>query len=54
MKKMVTFRMEEYIKEFIQKHAEKERRSLTNFVINAVLTYIKDRYNSELKTPKKK
>jgi uncharacterized protein (DUF1778 family) len=46
--------MEEHIKEFIQKYAEKERRSLTNFVTNAVLAYIKDRYNTEVKNPTQK
>jgi uncharacterized protein (DUF1778 family) len=51
-KKMVMIRMDDQIKAFIKAHADKERRSLSNFVINSTLQYIKENYDKEI-TPKK-
>ncbi len=42
MKKIMTLRMDQDLKKFFQKVAAEERRSLSNFIINSVLTYIKD------------
>lgn len=41
---MVPFRMDAGVKEFFQGLADKERRSLNNFLFNAALTYVKDHY----------
>jgi uncharacterized protein (DUF1778 family) len=41
MKKMMAIRIDQDLKKFFQKFAEKENRSLSNFMINAVLGYIK-------------
>jgi uncharacterized protein (DUF1778 family) len=50
---MLNIRLEQNIKDFFKKFADKERRSLTNFVINAVLEYIRKTDRTELPTPKK-
>jgi hypothetical protein len=42
MKKMMTLRIDTRLKAFFQKFAEEENRSLSNFITNAVITYIKD------------
>lgn len=42
MKKMMGLRIDPALKKFFQKMAEGENRNLSNFMINAVLTYIKD------------
>ena len=41
---MIPVRIEPKLKEFLQKLADKERRSLNNFIVNATLTYIKDHH----------
>ena len=51
---MVMIRMEQYIKDFFKKFADKERRSMTNFIVHSVLEYIKSNYDKELPTGKKK
>jgi uncharacterized protein (DUF1778 family) len=38
---MVGFKVTAEFKAFLQKLARKENRSLSNFIINALLTYIK-------------
>jgi uncharacterized protein (DUF1778 family) len=50
---MLNIRLEQRIKDFIKEHADKERRSLTNFIITAVLEYIKKTHNTELPPEKK-
>ncbi len=37
---MMALRIDQDLKKFFQKFAEKENRSLSNFMINAVLAYI--------------
>ena len=41
---MVGFKVTAEFKAFLQKMAKKENRSLSNFVINALLTYIKEHH----------
>ncbi len=45
---MVMIRMNDEIKAFFKEHADKERRSLSNFVINSTLQYIKENYDKEI------
>ena len=42
MRPMIGFRVTDKFREFLQKMAEEENRSLSNFIINAILTYIKE------------
>ncbi len=51
-KTMTMIRMDESIKKQLKELAETENRSLSNFIINATLEYVKDHYNKEIK-PKK-
>ncbi len=46
--------MDDSIKAFFKEHADKERRSLSNFIINSTLKYIKDEYDRELSQHKDK
>ncbi len=39
---MMGLRIDPELKKFLQKMADDENRTLSNFIINAVLTYIKD------------
>ncbi len=43
-KAMVPFRVDAGVKSFLQRFADGERRSLNNFLVNAVLTYVKDHH----------
>jgi uncharacterized protein (DUF1778 family) len=54
MKILVNIRLEKEIKKFIEEYATKERRSISNFVTNGILTYIKDHHDVEPPPPKKK
>lgn len=51
---MVMIRMDELIKAFFKKHADKERRSLSNFIINSTIEYIRAEYDKELEPKKSK
>jgi uncharacterized protein (DUF1778 family) len=42
MKIMLGIRVEPKLKDLLQKLADEENRSLSNFVINAILTFIKE------------
>ena len=42
MKIMIGFKATKEFKAFLQKMAKKENRTLSNFIINALLTYIKE------------
>jgi uncharacterized protein (DUF1778 family) len=42
MKIMIGLRVSPTFKEFLQNQADKENRTLSNFITNAVLTYVKD------------
>jgi uncharacterized protein (DUF1778 family) len=54
MKILVNIRIEKEIKKFIEEYATKERRSISNFITNAILTYVKDHYGADPPEPKKK
>ena len=41
---MIGFRVEQKLRDFFESLAEKENRTLSNFIINAVLTYIKQHH----------
>ena len=42
MKIMIGFKASKEFKEFLQQRAKNENRTLSNFIINAILTYLKD------------
>ena len=54
MKILVNIRLEKEIKSFIEEYATKERRSISNFITNGILTYIKDHHGADSPEPKKK
>jgi uncharacterized protein (DUF1778 family) len=54
MKKMMGLRIDPELKMFFQKIADEENRNLSNFIINAVLTYIKEHRGLTWKKPEKK
>jgi uncharacterized protein (DUF1778 family) len=54
MKILVNIRLEEEIKKFIEEYATKERRSVSNFITNGILTYIEEHHGVEPPPPKKK
>jgi uncharacterized protein (DUF1778 family) len=54
MKLLVNIRIDKEIKKFIEDHATKERRSISNFITNAILTYVKDHHGVDPPEPKKK
>ena len=41
---MIGFKAEQEFKAFLQTLAEKENRSLSSFIINALITYIRDHH----------
>jgi uncharacterized protein (DUF1778 family) len=51
MKKMMGLRIDPDLKKFFQKIADEENRNLSNFIINAVLTYIKEHKGLTWKKP---
>jgi predicted transcriptional regulator len=51
-KSMTMIRMDDKIKEELKKLAASENRSLSNFILNATLQYVKENYGKEI-TPKK-
>ncbi len=50
---MLGIRIEPKLKKILQELADKENRSLSNFVIHAILTYIKEHKGVDWKKPKK-
>jgi uncharacterized protein (DUF1778 family) len=54
MKIMIGLRVTEEFKQFLQEQAEKENRTLSNFIENAVLTYVKEHKDIDYKKDKKK
>jgi len=44
---MVGFKATREFKKFLQNMAKRENRSLSNFIVNALLTYIKERHGTE-------
>jgi len=53
-KQMTMIRLDENLKKELKKLAESENRSLSNFIINAVLEYIKNHYGKDIKASKLK
>jgi hypothetical protein len=53
MKIMIGFRTSTEFKEFLQAAAEKETRTLSNFIEHALKTYIEEHYKTTWKEPKK-
>jgi uncharacterized protein (DUF1778 family) len=51
MKIMIGFKATKHFKEFLQKIAKEENRTLSNFIINAVLTYIKEHKGIDYQEP---
>ena len=52
MKIMIGFRVAKEFKKFLQELADEENRTLSSFLNNAVLTYIKDHKGLTWKKPK--
>jgi predicted transcriptional regulator len=53
MKIMIGLRVTKEFKAFLQKLADEENRTLSNFIENAVLAYIKERKGVDWKKAKK-
>ena len=51
---MTMIRMDESVKKQLKELAETENRSLSNFIINATLEYVKEHYGKEIKAIKPK
>jgi len=51
---MIGLRIEQELRDLIEELAEKENRTLSGFVINAVLTYIKQTHKIDWHKLKKK
>ena len=49
---MMGIRIDLDLKKFMQKMADEENRNLSNFIVNAVLTYIKDHKGIDWKKSK--
>ena len=55
MKIMIGFKATKEFRDFLHKVAESENRTLSNFIVNAILTYIKEHKKIDYKeTPPKK
>jgi len=50
---MIGIKVEKEFKEFLQKMAAEENRNLSSFVLNAVLTYLKNEKGIDWKEEKK-
>lgn len=46
---MIGFRATKKFKKFLEKMAKEENRTLSNFIVNAILTYIKEHKGIEWK-----
>ena len=51
---MIGFKATKEFKEFLKKMAEQENRTLSNFIVNALLTYIKEHQGVDWKAEKEK
>ena len=54
MRPMIGFRIDQELKDLFEELAEKENRSLSNFIINAVLAYMKQHHKIDWHKAKKK
>ena len=50
---MMGIRIDPDLKKFFQKFADGENRNLSNFILNAVLTYIKEQKGIDYEKPEK-
>ena len=48
-KVMTMIRIDESVKNQLKKLAESENRSLSNFILNATLEYVKEHYDKEIR-----
>jgi len=53
MKILVNIRLDKEIKKFIEEYAAIERRSISNFITNGILSYIKEHHGADIPPPKK-
>ena len=51
---MTMIRIDESVKQQLKEMAEAENRSLSNFILNATLEYVRERYGKEIKPKKPK
>lgn len=51
---MIGFRVPKQLKKLLEELAEKENRTLTSYIINAILTYSKDHHDVDWHEIKKK
>jgi predicted transcriptional regulator len=51
-KSMTMIRMDDNVKEELKKIAASENRSLSNFILNATLQYVKQNYDKEIRPEK--
>ena len=51
---MIGFKVDPELKNFLQRLASEENRSLSNFIINALLTYIKEHKDIDWRKEKAK
>ncbi|MBN1841676.1 MAG: hypothetical protein JW883_05265 [Deltaproteobacteria bacterium] len=51
---MISFKVDQKLKKLIQEIAEKESRTLSSFVTNCVIQYLKDHYGIDWHKAKKK
>lgn len=49
---MMGLRIDPELKKFFKRFADEENRNLSNFILNAVLTYIRDYKGAEWNKPK--
>ena len=51
---MIGFKATKKFKEFLQKMADDENRTLSNFIVNALITYIKEHHSIDWQKEDKK
>jgi uncharacterized protein (DUF1778 family) len=51
MKSVVGLKMDDRLKAIVQEQANEEHRTLSNFILNAVLDYLKEKKGIEWKEP---
>jgi hypothetical protein len=54
MKIMIGFKASNEFKKFLEKQADTENRSLSNFIVNALIVYTKEHHSIDWKEPEKK
>jgi len=51
MKTIVNFKVDDKLRKILQEQALDENRTLSNFLLNAVLTYLKEKKGIDYKAP---